>query len=228
MAYSLERRNKAMELRKSGLSYSEIQKYIPVTKGLLSQWFKTLVLTDEEKKNLANRVDERKARGKINTLIANRSKRIARDMSARKYAERLFDKNLEDPLFLAGLAFMWPKDFGKERYVRFMSSDPSAILLVSIWIQKFFSPLGSTIKFRLFISEENREVALQFWAKHLSVDVSRITATMYSQSARSPKKPLYNNGFMQISAGGVRQVSMMNAWKNLVVQYYERANMRPW
>jgi len=54
MTYA-EKRERARELRKSGQSYSEIQKEVHVAKGTLSLWLRDIKLSDFHKEAIASR-----------------------------------------------------------------------------------------------------------------------------------------------------------------------------
>ena len=67
MNYFLQR-SRAVRLRKSGLSYGEILKKIPVAKSSISLWCRDVDLTVEHKKRIENKrwIDVRKLELKLN------------------------------------------------------------------------------------------------------------------------------------------------------------------
>lgn len=67
-------KNQAIELRKNGMTYSEIAKIVPVSKGLLSYWFKDLELTIEEKERIASKMVGSRGAGIIKSSATNRQK----------------------------------------------------------------------------------------------------------------------------------------------------------
>ena len=55
MKSKIEEKNKAIELRKQGLSYREILEQIPVAKSSLSLWLKSVKLAESQKQRLTEK-----------------------------------------------------------------------------------------------------------------------------------------------------------------------------
>ena len=136
MKARLEDKKLAIELRKNGLSYKEIQERIPISKSLLSSWFKYLDLTLEEENLLKSRIVERRDKGRIKSTISNRNRRIGREVVAFEEARILFNNYKDQSVFLTGTALYWAEGSKRTGEFQFVNSDPDMIVFMSKWIQK--------------------------------------------------------------------------------------------
>jgi orotate phosphoribosyltransferase-like protein len=83
MTQRSELKNKAVEFRKKGLSYSEILEHIHVSQSSLSLWLKDVKLTDEQKLRLNEKGDRARKLGSM-ALKSDRIKRTKNIISRAK------------------------------------------------------------------------------------------------------------------------------------------------
>jgi hypothetical protein len=224
MRARLEDRNKAIELRKCGMSYKQIQAVVPVSKGLLSGWFENLQLTHEEESNLKLKIKERIDRGRIGSLISNRSRRIERERIVIKEAEVVFKKYKADPVFLMGVVLYWAEGAKKSDHFQFINSDPDMVVMMNKWIIKFLKVPKDSIRPRLFIHKvPGYEGAEEFWAKSLGIDLDLFQKTIYKPTKHKVKKNPFYQGCLRLDIFGIRYLRLMNAWQKLLIQYYDGA-----
>ena len=107
MKARLYEKNKAIELRKQGFSYAEIQEHVPVSKGILSAWLRYLPMTAKETNRLTSKIAERKDRGRIKSMFVNRQFRLNREIQTFEDAKNQFKKHSSDSVFLIGIALYW-------------------------------------------------------------------------------------------------------------------------
>lgn len=149
MKSRLEQKNQAIELRKSGLSYGEIQKTIKVSKGLLSGWLQNLELSDAQKIALKKHGEDVQNRGRLRAAITNKYKRAARENSALESAKKKFAKLKNEPAFLVGISLYWAHGSKKGSRFQFISSDRNMIAFMLGWIEKYFHVEKGEIEQRL-------------------------------------------------------------------------------
>lgn len=221
MKARLEDKNRAIELRRQGLSYKEIQSVIPVSKGLLSGWFEYLELTPEEEQRLKLKIKERKDRGRISSLISNRARRIERERIVIKEAEGLFSKYKKDIFFITGVLLYWAEGAKKTTDFQFINSDPDMVFLMYKWILKYIPTSKEKIKPRLFIHDvPGYETALDFWSKNLGIEPYLFQKTIYKPTRHTVKKNPHYKGCVRLTVVGVRYVRLMKAWQKLFIEYY--------
>ena len=221
MKARLENKKLAIELRKNGLSYAEIQKQVPVSKGLLSGWFKYLDLSKEEEEFLKSRMLERQDKGRISSTISNRNRRIAREVIAFEEAKKLFDKYKAESAFLIGIALYWAEGSKRTGEFQFVNSDPDMILFMHKWIRNFLKFEKDQIKYRLFIHKipgyENVDI---FWSKVLTIQPSDFEKTIFKPTIHSVKKNPNYKGCLRLSIPGIYHLRILKAWQKLLIQYY--------
>jgi hypothetical protein len=76
MVYDIQKVKKAREMRLSGLSLSEIKRETGIPVSTLSIWFRDITLTKQQIDDMNTRVSKRVSRGRLNSLITVKSKRV--------------------------------------------------------------------------------------------------------------------------------------------------------
>ena len=221
MKARLEDKFKAIELRKKGLSYKEIQQQIPVSKGLLSGWLKYIKLSREEEEFLKNKIKEKQDAGRIKTMFTNRARRMAREKIAESDAEVIFKKNMFDPAFLIGVALYWAEGGKRSGGFQFVNSDPEMIFFMYKWIQKIFNISRENIKCRLYIHDipgyENCE---SNWANKLEIEPQSLQKTIYKKTRHVIKKNPDYQGCFRLNVDRIYVLRLMKAWQKLLITYY--------
>jgi hypothetical protein len=221
MKARLEDKKMAIELRKKGLSYKEIQEIVPVSKSLLSGWFEYLELTTEEESFLKSRIKDRRDKGRISSTISNRNRRIQREVVAFEDAKKLFDLYRGNNMFLLGVSLYWAEGSKRTGEFQFINSDPEMILFMYMWIQKFMNTDAGIIKKRLFTHKipgfDNLEL---FWSHILSIKPDSFEKTIYKPTEHSIKKNPNYKGCLRLSIPGIYNLRLIKAWQKLLIQYY--------
>lgn len=228
MKARLEDKNRAIELRRTGLSYREIQKTIPVSKGLLSGWFKGIVLTENEKNILQTSAAERLRRNRMRALINNQSRRIERERLLGKEAERLFMKHRRNPLFLTGITLYWAHGSILSTGFSFINADPDMIFIMNKWVRYFLSVPKEKIKITVYSHKiPGYDTFLDFWVKNLDLEPQNCKQVEYATPIKSLKKrnPFYK-GSVKLFVTRIRYERLMKAWQKLFIQYYGEAFIR--
>lgn len=216
----------AIELRKQGLSYKEIQGHVFVSKGLLSLWLSRLELTKEESERLHIHNQERIQRGKVATLIANRTRRIERERILIKDAEKLFTKFKKNPLFFAGLSLYWSGGVKHGYAFDFSTKDHEMMHCMLLWVKTFLGVDKRDFHFRVTIdNRQGREAVSTFWSKKLDTEPSFFVFTVVKPSKEGLKKAKVDMGCVRLSIYGVDYLRRVNAWQKLLIQYYDEASI---
>jgi hypothetical protein len=216
-----EDKKKAIELRKRGFSYKEIQQHVKVSKSLLSGWFEFLELTPDEENFLESRMADRQNKGRIASMLSNRNRRINREIVAFENAKKIFEENKDQWVFLLGVSLYWAEGSKRTSCFQFINSDPDMVLCMFKWIQKFLKIEKKDIRCRLFIHKvpgyENVE---QFWAQNLGIEANSFEKTIYKPTLHSVKKNPAYRGCLRLEVGGIYELRLMKAWQKLLIQYY--------
>ena len=92
-------KDKAILLKKEGLSYSEILKEIPVAKSTLSLWLYTVGLSKKQ----TQRLTEKKLAAMQRGAKRKREIRIEKSLRIKEEAKREVQKLIKDPSWLTGV-----------------------------------------------------------------------------------------------------------------------------
>jgi len=163
------KKNIAIDMRKRGMSYSEIQNRIYVSKSTLSYWLKNLKLTEEQKKELDDkRLEAIKKGSKKKTL---RKLRLIEEVKLS--SAECIKKISKRELWLMGIVLYWRERLlkGNEtdlyKGVRFTSSDPHLIKVFLKWLKDVGGIKNEEIGFDLFIRGDDKSLvdkAVDFWS----------------------------------------------------------------
>lgn len=97
MKLRLGERILARELRKQGLSFSEITKKIPnLSKGTLNGWLKDIELSQRQKDRLLTKIKTGADKGRLKGAFTNHQKRIEVTKSIIKAAKSEVQKRIAD------------------------------------------------------------------------------------------------------------------------------------
>lgn len=166
MVQRVERYKKgiAIELRKKGFSYSEIETAINIPKSTIAFWVKKIKLTEPQVKKLKNR--------RIEVARNNSQKRISK---IRKEIEEIkissaksINQISKRELWLMGVVLYWKnsREDDLKKGVRFTSSNPDLIKFFLRWLKEVGKIENKEISFDILIGRNNRkEKAIKYWAK---------------------------------------------------------------
>lgn len=222
MKHKVREKEKAVHLRKKGLSYNDILKEIPVAKSTLSEWLKDLPLTKEEKQSLKKRTNAKVSKGRIRTAAALRRNRINRDRVLFEESQKEFRKFAKDPFFFVGIALYWAEGSKRNSYFSFSNSDPAMILLMIRWIERFLYVPRKDLNLRLYIhkpyGDENCE---EFWAEYTQIPITNFRKTIYKPTGLLIKKRPEYKGCLRVSITKIKFLRKLAFWQNMLVEYYD-------
>ncbi|MBI2008624.1 hypothetical protein HYS82_03150 [Candidatus Amesbacteria bacterium] len=163
-----EDRRKAIELRKKGLSYSEIRKRIVVGKSTISDWLKNIELTEAQKQRLY----ERKLIGveKLQKIMKSRREMFKKEVYDKQKA--LIGSLSERELLMVGLGLYWGEGRKGGSQVSISNTDPSMVNLFLKWLEQCFEVARTNRKLRVILhlySDMNFEKEAGFWRGYLGL-----------------------------------------------------------
>ena len=168
----LTEKQKAVELRKNGFSYSEIMNEVPVAKSTLSLWLREVGLAKAQKQHITQKRIDAALRGalKRKTMRIESTKKIKED------AAREVGKLNERVFWLAGAALYWAEGNKQKEHnvacpLKFCNSDPVMIKFYYNWLQKFCGIHKDNIKYELYIHVGcDSNGAENYWRSVLDLD----------------------------------------------------------
>lgn len=214
----------AIALRKSGMSYNEILKRVPVAKSTLSLWLKDIPLTEDEKQAVRKMTTTNISHGRIKAASELRKRRLDREAVWTTEAEKLFEKHAEEPLFHAGITMYWAE--GAKTSTRWMliNTDEDVIKLMVSWLLKYSSVSMDDVQFRLFIHKPYADGRCEeWWQKRLGVSDSSFLKTVLKHTVHESKQKTGHQGCLRIEVKrSKRLLIIMKVLKNQAVEYYRK------
>ena len=217
-------KEKAIALRKKGLTYKEILEKLPVAKSSLSLWFKDMPLSKEEKDVLKKRKDSNISKGRINAAAANRKLRIKREQKYFKEAKILFDTQKNNELFHTGIALYWAEGAKRSDMFHFMNSDYQMIEILLLWLEKFTTYKRSDLGFRLYLHQPFvHDDWESWWQEKIKVSASQFKKTIVKPSQFKSKKRPDSKGCVRIEVPKSTELLIkMKFFINMQVEYHTK------
>lgn len=219
-----ESRELALELRKKGLSYSEILKKVPVAKSTLSLWLGSVGLSTRQKQRLT----EKKLASMKRGWLRAQENRLREVEEVKKAARIEAFHNKNNPLWLAGTILYWAegsknKPWRKAEKVVFTNMDPSAITLFCKWILAYGNVSSNELVYEIYIHPtSNLDQARKYWSGILNVSPS-LFRIYFKKENTSPRRKNIGNGYFGVMRVVIKSstnlLRRIEEWIKSVVEY---------
>jgi hypothetical protein len=159
-------KEKAIQLRNKGMSYSQIKQKLGINKSTLSGWLSSYPLSDERIRQLRDNNPQRIERCR-NTKAKKKQTRLENVYEVvKKDIGRLSDREL----FLAGLFLYWGEGYKTAATTTGLANtDPSMLRLFIKWLKIIKAPTEK-IKVRIHIySDMDKDKTIDYWKKELGL-----------------------------------------------------------
>ncbi len=192
-----ERRELGQQLRRCGLSYREIARLIPVSKGTLSGWCRDLVLTDTQTTRLRSIRPRQAQRNGVGNTLHRRA--LERGQAIRDQAVEEARELGDDPFWVAGVVAYWSEGSKRQKDVVFANSDPLLVRLFIDWARRYLKlePDRFTAKLHLHAGQ-NEEERREFWSAVTCIPTSEFRKTFIKPEGTGHRKNVLYNGTIQV------------------------------
>jgi hypothetical protein len=220
MILKITEKIKAIELRKSGKTYSEILKIVPVAKSTLSLWLREVGLSKVQKQTITKKRIDAAFRG----AMVRKKQRIESSLKIFLESEKQIKKLSDREFWLIGTALYWAEGSKEKEYkpgsgMDFTNSDPKMVRFFVKWIEKTFKIDKSDLVFDIYIHknyENEIDRFKRFWSKVLGIFDENLFRVYYKKhNFKTNRKNIGNvyNGSLRVrvrsSSSKVRQI---NGW----------------
>lgn len=224
MTNSPDLKQKAITLRKQGLSYSEIRRLIPVAKSTLSDWLHSVGLAKYQKQILTEKKQLAQKKGAATRKTQGVSKELLIKQEARTEAKKF----IADPLWLVGVILYWGEGSKQKPWttsvpVQFMNMDPEAHKLFLRWSKKYLQSEDHGLKYEIYIHPTGDTVrARKYWSEKLSVPLEKIRV-YFKKNNLNPKRKNINQDYYGVLKASIFKSTDLNrkiaGWTEGVIQY---------
>ena len=220
------RKNRAIELRRKGFSYSDILKEIIVAKSTLSLWLRSVGLSKQQKQKLS----EKKLAGMRKGWIRVHENKVKRVITIKDAARKEVLNYIHNPLWLTGLILYWGEG-SKERVwgpgtaLKFTNMDIATHRIFIKWVREFGGYIPEDFKYEIYIHETaDIEKAKQYWAAQLGVsrDIFRIYIKRTAIKTKRKNIGREYNGVLRICV--LRSIDFnrkIAGWTEGVIEYLQ-------
>lgn len=163
----LKEKEKAIKLRKKGLSYREILKEVSVAKSTLSLWLRSVGLSKRQKQRLT----KKKLIAALKGAEKRRDQRLLITKIIKEKSIKEIRKINKRDLWMIGTALYWAegaKEREKSRLVELGNSDPYIVKIFLKWLQEICGVSKSEIHFRIYLhktAEDRLNKIQKYWIK---------------------------------------------------------------
>ncbi|MEI6660370.1 MAG: hypothetical protein WCK91_03030 [bacterium] len=158
MIIKTKEKEEAIRMRKSGKTYTDILKAIPVARSTLALWLKEAKLSIPE----TQRFTEAKRLASLRGGQAKKEKRIERQNQIFAEAKSRVKSLSDYEFFLIGVCLYWAEGTKEKEYnpgsqVAFSNMDPKMIILFLRWLDEACKISKSMIRFEITVHESHKE-----------------------------------------------------------------------
>jgi len=185
----IEEKALALKLRRRGLSYSEIQKLVKVSKDTLSRWCREVILSPEQIERLRKRKLKGSERGRIIGAKKLQEKRLREiellNLSGKKDVGDLSKRDR----FLIGVSLYAAEGVKSDHNVEFSNSDPRMISFMMKWFREFCDISEDRFRGAIWIHDNlDKHKAVKYWSKLTKIPVNQFHKTYVVRNKENSRK----------------------------------------
>ncbi len=185
-------KNKAIKMRESGMSYSQIKSELGVSKSTLSLWLRDLPLSDARLRELR---DFNQVRIEKTRLKKQQKQSMRLDSVANKASVDIGTISNRE-LLIAGFFLYWAEGSkSMNASIALTNTNPQMILFFIEWMRIMGVSKGLLRVSLQLYSDMDPEKQLSYWSKKLRIDRSQFYNPRIKKSAHA--SITYTNGFGQ-------------------------------
>ena len=218
-------KQKVFELRKSGLSYRQIQKETGVSLSTLSLWFQDQEWSKQIGQNLLLQ-SAKEASKRLNQFKKARGFALQFSYArAKEDAEKEYKKLKKDPLFFAGLMLYWAAgDQASLYYCRLRSAEPLKINLFRRWLEESLNISPTSIKYSLVLSKGQQAQEIEEkWARDAKIPLQSFTKSTFLRKKKGKDSPISSVCTATHSSRYLKE--KMLVWLRLLADEFRSAGM---
>ena len=199
-------KNKAVSLRRQGLSIRTIEKKLEIPRSTLSGWFKTIELTTSQEEKLRENWHKALAKARKEAVKWHNNQKMKRLRDAEQWSKKTLSMiNLDDTMFLhVAFAMLYlGEGFKKSSGAGMGNSDP-LILQFFIKMLYFYGTSNEKIKCELHIrADQNTQKVKRYWSRKLNIPLSNFTSVSIDNRTKGSPTYKHYKGVCVVRGGSV-------------------------
>jgi hypothetical protein len=179
-------KNKAIQLRREGLTYSEILKEIKVAKSTLSLWLRSVKLAKKQ----AQKLTDKKRLSALRGSTERKKQRIESENIIVNDASKEIGNISDREKWLCGIMLYWAegskqKETNVSVGVKFSNSDPKMLVFFVSWLKNYFNVFDDDIVIELYLHEnfkEKKDVYINYWSNILNYPINKFNKVYFKKN----------------------------------------------
>lgn len=212
----LEQKNKAIELRKKGLSYSEIQDIIEVPKSTLSDWCRDIALTEKQALRLFKNKLTGSAKGRVIGAKRQQKKRLDQISEMLEMGKKQIGNISERDSFITGIVLYSAEGTKGEKGIGFTNSDPLLIKFMMKWFRRFCQIPENKFRGAIWLHEGLDDLnAIKYWSNLTKIPLSQFHKTYIARdktNSNKIRKNIHNYGVFSIRISDLKTLRLIKGW----------------
>ena len=212
----------AVELRKTGASYSQINRSLSVPKSTLSGWFSKLQWSKEVIERLNAKWGLISAE-KVRLMNTERLKRVEqKNGRIRKNARKEFQTLMQNPLFPIGISLYWAEGVkANSNKVGVVNSDVHMMQIVGRFYREVLHINEGKLRCEIFrYADQNEEELKKFWSEKLQLSPMQFIKTQLLPSRSTLTKRKTTHGMCNVYFSSTEVGIKISEWILLLAKRY--------
>lgn len=218
----------AIDLRKEGKSYNDIERQLHIPKSTLSGWFSGVDWSETVKVDL-NKINREFHARRLDGIVRERGQKLKLIYArAQKEAIEEFEFFKTNPLFISALMIYWGEGDKRTKHrVCVSNSEPDMLRLFSLFLEKICGVNKSRIKAWILAYPNVSKVdSLVFWSRKIGIWPSNFTKTIVIQGKSQKRTLPYGVCYVVVSSSYLKV--KINVWMDLmaknVIDFSQKSN----
>lgn len=202
-----DKKEKAIKLRKKGISIVRIENELGIPRSTLSGWFKGVKLTEKQKKKLEMNKNNGLIKARKKAVIWHNTQKEKRLKEAKKEALKTLNKiNINDKNILdLALAILYLGEGSKKNLETSMGSSNSSILrFFIVALRSIYNIDINKIRCELYLRADQNPILIKnFWSKELNLPLSNFKQVNIDNRTKGTKTYYDYKGVCSLRCGNV-------------------------
>lgn len=228
MIAKIKEKDRAIALRKEGMSLRDIVKNVPVAKSTLSLWLREVHLSEPQKQRLTRKKYDAALRG----ALKRKTDRIIAAEKIYQVAEKDIGSISKRELWLMGVMLYWAegakqKEHSVSSSVKFSNSDPAMIRLFVRWLDEICSIPFDLLRFDVYIHEtakRTKQEIFHYWSQRVGIPISSFQSLYLKKGAIKTKRKNVGEGYFGLVSLKVYRSTILNrkivGWVKGIEKFY--------
>lgn len=200
-----EFKERAISLRKQGLSIREIETLLGIPRSNLSAWLKNVKLTDDQNLRLKQNADMALVKARVKASEWHRTQKELRIQKAKNDADAIFKQiEIDDNIVELALAMLYLGEGAKSGSTAIGNSDPLILRFFLAVLLRKYKLDPAKIRCDLHIrADQNPDEIRQYWSKQLNLPLENFRYVVADKRTSGKASYPHYKGVCIINCGSV-------------------------